>query len=75
MALQRAAVIDGPGIAMTFAGFYADLLAWAAVEGILSEWSEPFSGPFLFYAQRRHIPAPLRALIEFIKTDQVASPA
>jgi DNA-binding transcriptional LysR family regulator len=74
LALQRAAVVDGLGIAMTFMGFYADLLASGAVEEILSDWSEPFSGPFLFYAQRRHMPAPLRAFIDFIKTDHAGSP-
>jgi DNA-binding transcriptional LysR family regulator len=74
LALQRAAVVGGLGIAMTFVGFYADLLASGAVEEILSEWSEPFPGPFLFYAQRRHMPAPLRAFVDFIKADQAASP-
>jgi hypothetical protein len=29
--------------------------------------AESFSGPFLYYAGRRHIPGPLRAFIDFIK--------
>jgi DNA-binding transcriptional LysR family regulator len=66
--LQRAAVAAGLGIAATFEGFYADLLTSGAVQEILTDWSAPFSGPFLFYHGRRHVPAPLRAFIDFIKT-------
>lgn len=65
--LQRAAVLAGLGIAATFEGFYADLLADGRVVEILPEWSTPFSGPFLFYHGRRHVPGPLRAFIDFVQ--------
>ena len=70
LALQRAAVVAGLGIAESFVGFYADLIDSGAVEEILTDWAEPFSGPFLFYAERRHMPAPLRAFVDFIREDQ-----
>jgi len=34
---------------------------------VLEDWSPSFSGPFLYYAGRRHMPAPLRAFVDFIK--------
>lgn len=68
--LQRAAVAAGLGIAATFEGFYADLLAAGTVTEILADWSTPFTGPFLFYHDRRHVPAPLRAFIDFLKHER-----
>lgn len=68
--MQRAAVAAGLGIGCTFEDFYADLLAAGSVVEILPEWSTPFSGPFLFYHDRRHVPAPLRAFIDFLKREK-----
>ena len=68
--LQRAAILAGLGLAATFEGFYADLLASGAVEEVLPDWSETFFGPFLFYSDRRYLPAPLRAFVDFIRADQ-----
>jgi DNA-binding transcriptional LysR family regulator len=67
--LQRAAVASGFGIASTFEGFYRDLIDDGSVVEILSAWSTCFSGPYLYYAGRRHTPAPLRAFVNFLKTD------
>jgi DNA-binding transcriptional LysR family regulator len=38
-----------------------------ALEPVLESWWQSFSGPFLYYPGRRHVPTPLRAFIEFIK--------
>jgi DNA-binding transcriptional LysR family regulator len=35
---------------------------------VLKPWWQSFSGPFLYYPGRRHLPSPLRAFIDFIKT-------
>lgn len=67
--VQRAAVVAGLGIAATFEGFYRDLLDAGSVVEILHDWSTRFSGPFLYYAGRRHVPAPLRAFIAFLRAE------
>ena len=35
---------------------------------VLKPWWQSFSGPFLYYPGRRHLPAPLRTFIDFIKS-------
>jgi DNA-binding transcriptional LysR family regulator len=37
------------------------------LEPILEPWWQTFSGPFLYYPGRRHVPVPLRTFIDFIK--------
>ena len=34
---------------------------------VLEEWTPPFDGVCLYYPGRRHVPAPLRALVELVK--------
>ena len=39
-----------------------------ALEPVLEGWWPRFPGPFLYYPGRRLVPAPLRALVSFIRT-------
>jgi DNA-binding transcriptional LysR family regulator len=55
-----------------FEEFFATELAHGALVEILSDWMEPFPGPSLYYHSRRRMPAPLRAFIDFIRTDDVS---
>jgi DNA-binding transcriptional LysR family regulator len=65
--LQLAAARAGLGIIHTFEGFLAPSIKRGTLVPILTEWEEHFSGPFLYYASRRHMPAPLRAFIDHVK--------
>jgi DNA-binding transcriptional LysR family regulator len=71
--LQIKAAIAGVGIMRTFEGFLAPALASGEVVEILSDWSEIFSGPYLYYASRRQMPGPLRAFVDFVKGDNRAT--
>ena len=38
-----------------------------ALEPVLPDWWQSFSGPFLYYSGRRLVPPPLRAFLDFIR--------
>lgn len=66
--LQRAAAEAGIGWIYTFEGFLAPALAAGTLVEVLPEWSLSFSGPYLYYPSRRHVPAALRAFVDFVKS-------
>ncbi len=66
--LEISAAIAGLGIIFSFEEYLAPALASGALVPVLEEWWQSFSGPFLYYASRRHMPVPLRAFIDYIKT-------
>lgn len=59
--------IAGSGIVYLFEEWLRPQLDSGALEPVLEPWWQSFPGPFLYYPGRRHIPAPLRAFIDFIK--------
>jgi DNA-binding transcriptional LysR family regulator len=65
--LEISAAIQGLGLIATFEGFIEPELKSGALVPVLDDWLQPFSGPFLYYQSRRHMPAPLRAFVDFIK--------
>ena len=67
MELEVAAAIAGLGIVSSFEDYLAPTLASGALEPVLEDWWQSFSGPFLYCPSRRHMPAPLRAFIDFLK--------
>lgn len=60
--------IAGTGIIYLFEDWLRPHLDSGALQPVLEPWWPRFSGPFLYYPSRRHLPAPLRAFIDFIKT-------
>ena len=66
--LEISAAAQGLGVIGTFQGFVEPAIASGALEPVLEDWLQEFSGPFLYYPSRRHMPAPLRAFVDFIKT-------
>jgi DNA-binding transcriptional LysR family regulator len=68
--LKLAAAEAGVGLLITFEGFAADRIAAGRLETVLDDWLPPFSGPYLYYPSRRHMPAPLRAFVDFVKAER-----
>ncbi len=60
--------IAGLGIIHLFEDWLRPYLDSGALEPVLEPWWQRFAGPFLYYPGRRHLPAPLRAFVDFIKT-------
>jgi len=67
--LSIAAAVAGHGIVYLFEAWLAPQLAAGTLVPVLEEWWPSFQGPFLYYAGRRHLPAPLRAFIDFLRTE------
>lgn len=65
LALQAA--LDGLGIIHLFEDWLQPHLDSGALVAVLEPWCQRFSGPFLYYAGRRHLPSPLRAFVEFVR--------
>ena len=61
------AAVAGAGIMSLFEDWLRPYFASGALEPVLEDWWESFSGPFLYYPGRRLVPAPLRAFIDFIR--------
>ncbi|GGF06383.1 LysR family transcriptional regulator [Aliidongia dinghuensis] len=62
------AAIAGTGIIQLFEDWLRPHLDSGALEPVLEPWWQHFSGPFLYYPGRRHVPAPLRAFIDFTRS-------
>ena len=74
--LAISTAVAGVGVIHLFEDMLRPHLDSGALEPILEPWWQRFSGPFLFYPGRRHLPAPLRAFVDFLKADGHAeSPA
>jgi DNA-binding transcriptional LysR family regulator len=65
--LLVAAAIAGTGIIYLFEDWLRPHFDSGALKPILERWWLRFSGPFLYYPSRRHMPAALRAFVDFIR--------
>jgi DNA-binding transcriptional LysR family regulator len=63
--LAVSCAMAGTGIINIFEDWVLPHLQSGALEPVLQPWWQVFTGPFLYYPGRRHIPAPLRAFIDF----------
>ncbi|RDS81172.1 LysR family transcriptional regulator [Dyella monticola] len=66
------AAVAGLGIARLYEQTLRPYLDKGMLEPVLETWWQGFSGPFLYYAGHRHLPAPLRAFVDFIKASHAA---
>lgn len=60
--------IAGCGIIHLFEDWLRPHFESGVLEPVLAPWWRPFTGPFLYYPGRRHLPAPLRAFVDFVKS-------
>ncbi len=62
------AAVAGTGIIYLFEDWLRPYMQRGELEPVLEPWWQRFSGPFLYYPGRRHLPAPLRAFVDFTKS-------
>lgn len=60
---------DGLGWYATFEDFVRPSIAAGRLVEALAPWCPTFPGPSLYYPSRRHVPAPLRAFIQFVRAE------
>ena len=65
MAVQAA--VAGHGLVYLFEDWLAPFMEAGQLQPVLRDWWPQFPGPYLYYAGRRHLPAPLRAFIDFVQ--------
>lgn len=72
--LEVGAALGGVGIIYTFEEYLRPHLDQGRLQPVLQEWWDSFDGPYLYYHDRRQVPAPLRAFVEFLRRSSGASP-
>jgi DNA-binding transcriptional LysR family regulator len=72
--IELDAAVRGLGLIYTFEELIAPALAAGTLVQIMDHWAQSFPGPYLYYASRRHMPAPLRAFVDFIKIPALPAP-
>jgi len=65
--LEVETTLAGLGVISSFEEALAPYLASGALEPVLEDWQQSFSGPFLYYPSRRLMPGPLRAFVDYVK--------
>jgi len=71
--LERSAAVAGLGIVYSFEEFLRPAIEAGELVPILEEWWQSFPGPFLYYPSRTHMPAPLRAFVDFVIAHRAGS--
>lgn len=64
------AAIAGTGIVYFFEDWLRPHFESGALKSILERWWLRFSGPFLYYPSRRHVPSALHAFLDFIRAER-----
>ncbi|ANF58754.1 LysR family transcriptional regulator [Halotalea alkalilenta] len=67
--LEVGAAVSGVGIIYTFEEYLGPMIDQGKLLPVLEDWWQAFDGPFLYYNDRRHMPSPLRAFVDFLKND------
>jgi DNA-binding transcriptional LysR family regulator len=72
-ALEIQAAIAGLGLVHAFEEDLLPAFASGDLVPVLRDWWQDFSGPFLYYPSRTHMPAPMRAFVDYLKRLQESS--
>jgi len=67
--LEVGSAVAGVGIIYTFEEYLGPLFEQGALVPVLPDWWQGFDGPYLYYNDRRHVPSPLRAFVDFLKAE------
>ena len=59
--------VSGTGVVYLFEDWLRPYFDRGELVPVLEPWWPRFSGPFLYYPGRRHLPATLRAFVDFVK--------
>lgn len=65
--LLVASAITGTGIVYSFEDWIRPHFETGELKPVLERWWPRFSGPFLYYPSRRHMPTALRAFVDFVR--------
>ena len=65
-----ASAIAGLGVVYLFEDWLQPHLDSGELEPMLQPWWQWFSGPYLYYSGRQLVPSPLRAFIDFLKSEE-----
>lgn len=68
--LAVSAAIDGCGIIHVFEDWLRPALESGVLEPVLEGWWQSFTGPFLYYYGNDHVPAPLKAFVDYVRKFQ-----
>lgn len=63
--------LDGLGIAYMINGYIERFIEDGRLARVLADWSPRFDDLHLYYADRRRVPAKLRALIDFLRAERM----
>jgi DNA-binding transcriptional LysR family regulator len=70
MEVEIGAAVAGLGLIYGFEEVLMPAIEKGALTPILEDWWQSFSGPFLYYPSRTLMPAPLRAFVDFVKSEK-----
>jgi DNA-binding transcriptional LysR family regulator len=71
--LALGGALEGLGIIHLFEDWLQPHLDSGVLVPILEPWCQTFSGPYLYYPGRRHLPAPLKAFVDFVRHEAASA--
>ncbi|KHA70635.1 transcriptional regulator [Pseudomonas chlororaphis] len=67
VSLMVGPALQGLGLAYVFEDMVSEHLASGRLVQVLADWCPYYPGLHLYYPSRRHVPAPLKAFIDFVR--------